>query len=440
MRNLSAEAQIVGSNSVSALDLQRSASPPKKPCRPSQSSPHHHRGHLYRRWPDCSRSTPGARASAWQIPGDADGQSERTAFRKDEVIVRQPIVFQGKRLGYVYIRSDLTETGQRLEQYGGIAGHGAAVLAVAGAAAVGHLPAVGGRADRGAGRTPHDWFRKNATIPFAPLPPASRDEIAVLIDAFNNMLAQIQQRDAALQAAQAELERRVDDRTRQLMAANRELEAFSYSVSHDLRGPLEVINGFSYILSVEHGADAGSGGAGVRAADRAASRRMAELIDDLLNLSRVSTTSMHEERVDLSRMAREIADQLCRQEPSRRVEFTIHDCEPVEGDSRLLRIAHGKPAAQRLEVHLETRAGAHRSSAAKGAAAGECSTFATTARDLIPPTPTVSSSPSSVCTPRANSRVPASAWPRFSASSRATAERSGREGAVEQGATFYFAL
>jgi len=170
-------------------------------------------------------------------------------------------------------------------------------------------------------------------------PTGKRDEIAVLIDAFNNMLAQIQQRDAALQAAQAELERRVDDRTRQLMVANRELEAFSYSVSHDLRGPLEVINGFAYILSAEHGPELDAAGRECVQQIETASRRMAELIDDLLNLSRVSTTGMHQGPVDLSRIAKDIADQLCRQDPGRRVEFTIHDCDQVQGDARLLRIA-----------------------------------------------------------------------------------------------------
>jgi len=116
------------------------------------------------------------------------------------------------------------------------------------------------------------------------------------------------------------------------------LEAFSYSVSHDLRGPLEVINGFSYILSAEHGADLAPAARECVQQIESASQRMAELIDDLLNLSRVSTTGMHHERVDLTRIAREIADQLCRQEPGRLVDFTIQDCEPIEGDVRLLRI------------------------------------------------------------------------------------------------------
>lgn len=169
-------------------------------------------------------------------------------------------------------------------------------------------------------------------------PTGKHDEVAVLIDTFNTMLTQIQQRDRELKRAQDELEHRVEDRTRQLSAANRELEAFSYSVSHDLRGPLEIINGFSHILLDEHGTRLESGGRECVQQINQATRRMADLIDDLLNLSRVSTTNMHREKVDLTGIAKAVADQLCRREPTRRVDFVIHDCMTVEGDSRLLRI------------------------------------------------------------------------------------------------------
>jgi len=335
VRNLSTEAQIVGSNSISALTFNDPQSA-EQTLSAFSNLPHiitaaifSADGHLFAQY----ARNPTERLA---IPGDAGGKATAT-FRKGEVIVRQPILFEGKRLGYVFIRSDVTEAGQRLVQYGGIA---AMVLLLS------LLPALLLSA----------IFRRSVAEPIVDLadtarlvslernysvratPTGRRDEIDVLIDAFNNMLAQIQQRDAALQTARAELERRVDDRTRELTAANRELEAFSYSVSHDLRGPLEVINGFSYILSAEHGPELNAAARECVQQIETASQRMAELIDDLLNLSRVTTTSMHEERVDLSRIAKEISDQLCRQEPSRRVEFTIHDCEPIEGDARLLRI------------------------------------------------------------------------------------------------------
>ena len=79
-------------------------------------------------------------------------------------------------------------------------------------------------------------------------PTRDQNELAVLIDSFNKMLQEIQQRDSELQKAHDELELRVTERTRDLESSNRELEAFSYSVSHDLRAPLDTMSGFSYVL------------------------------------------------------------------------------------------------------------------------------------------------------------------------------------------------
>jgi signal transduction histidine kinase len=252
--------------------------------------------------------------------------------------LRQPIIFQGHQLGTVYIRSDLNERGKRLKRYIAIAG---AILLLSLLAAL----LVSG------------IFRRAVAEPIVELaevarkvsqernysirarPTGSRDEVSVLIQAFNDMLTQIQLRDTELQLAHTELEQRVEDRTRQLVAANRELEAFSYSVSHDLRGPLEVINGFGHILMIEHGSKLDPAARDYVQQINLATQRMAELIDDLLNLSRVSTTGMHRERVNLSAIAQSIADQLCRREPSRNVEFVIQNSPAVEGDSRLLRIA-----------------------------------------------------------------------------------------------------
>lgn len=333
--SLSAQAQIVGSNSISAL-LFNDPNAAGDTLSALRNLPHVIAAGIFDK--DGQLFAQYARSNGDRLanPGDPSGKATAT-FRNDELVVRQPIVFQGQRLGMVYIRSDLTETTQRLRQY--------VVMSVL-VLFCSLLPAVLlSVIIRRSVATPIVELAETARIvsekqnySVRATPRESHDEVGVLIDAFNAMLAQIQQRDAALQSAQSELEERVQDRTRQLMAANRELEAFSYSVSHDLRGPLEVIGGFSYLLSAEHGPELGSSGRECVQQINAATRRMSELIDDLLNLSRVSTTAMQREKVDLSALARQIADQLCRQDPSRSVHFEIQDCDPVYGDARLLRI------------------------------------------------------------------------------------------------------
>jgi light-regulated signal transduction histidine kinase (bacteriophytochrome) len=130
----------------------------------------------------------------------------------------------------------------------------------------------------------------------------------------------------------------VAERTRELVSANRELEAFSYSVSHDLRGPLDALNGFSYVLLKQHGAKLDDQAREIIEHIRASGKRMAQLIDDLLNLSRVTTSVMRTEKVDLSAIARSIMEELCRNAPERKVEFIAPVKEEVQGDPHLLRI------------------------------------------------------------------------------------------------------
>jgi PAS domain S-box-containing protein len=125
----------------------------------------------------------------------------------------------------------------------------------------------------------------------------------------------------------------------QLEAANRELEAFSYSVSHDLRAPLRSIDGFSQALLEDCGERLDDSGKDYLGRVRGACLRMAQLIDDLLNLSRVSRGAMRVETVDLSEMAREVVSELQKQSPERKTAFVIADNLKGNGDARLLRVA-----------------------------------------------------------------------------------------------------
>jgi PAS domain S-box-containing protein len=121
-------------------------------------------------------------------------------------------------------------------------------------------------------------------------------------------------------------------------AANKELEAFSYSVSHDLRAPLRSIDGFSLALLEDYADTLDGAGRGYLARIRAAAQRMAVLIDDLLNLSRVTRSEMRREPLDLGAIAEEILTELKKMQPEREVETAVMPGLVAEGDTRLLRL------------------------------------------------------------------------------------------------------
>jgi PAS domain S-box-containing protein len=137
----------------------------------------------------------------------------------------------------------------------------------------------------------------------------------------------------------AELEQRVRLRTAELETANRELEAFSYSVSHDLRAPLRSIDGFSHILLEEHASKLDDDARHCLSRVRAASQHMGQLIDALLQLSRVSRADMQHESVDLSSLAQTILDGLRQTAPEREIEVHVAPGLHANGDPRLLQVA-----------------------------------------------------------------------------------------------------
>jgi PAS domain S-box-containing protein len=136
----------------------------------------------------------------------------------------------------------------------------------------------------------------------------------------------------------AELEERVGRRTAQLEATNKELEAFSYSVSHDLRAPLRSIRGFSEVLAEQYGHLMDSRGQDFLQRTCIACQQMDRLIDDLLKLSRVSRSELRAGEVNLSALAESVAAELNKCEPDREVEIQIAPGLQANGDERLLRL------------------------------------------------------------------------------------------------------
>jgi len=135
-----------------------------------------------------------------------------------------------------------------------------------------------------------------------------------------------------------ELEARVKLRTAELEASNRELEAFSYSVSHDLRAPLRAIDGFARILEEELDAQLDDTTRGYIDRIRKATARMAHLIDALIELARLTRQSLHRETVDLSEIALQIIEELRAAEPQRKVEVEITSDLLVTADRTLMRV------------------------------------------------------------------------------------------------------
>jgi PAS domain S-box-containing protein len=142
-----------------------------------------------------------------------------------------------------------------------------------------------------------------------------------------------------LQRSREELEQRVVERTVNLTAANQELEAFSYSVSHDLRSPLRSIDGFSQALLEDYADKLDAEGQDSLQRIRAASQKMGRIIDDLLNLSKLTRTQMRTERIHISEMVQKILDEFQSSDKSRQVETVVQGNLLATGDSSLIRIA-----------------------------------------------------------------------------------------------------
>jgi PAS domain S-box-containing protein len=139
-----------------------------------------------------------------------------------------------------------------------------------------------------------------------------------------------------MQRSRARLEETVAERTRQLAASNRELEAFSYSVSHDLRAPLRTISGYTSLLEAKHASELGPEARLLLEGVRKGADRLGRLIDDLLDLSRVQRVDLVRQAVDLSALARQRLRELAAAEPDRQVEVRVESGLRATGDPRLL--------------------------------------------------------------------------------------------------------
>ena len=281
------------------------------------------RGHVVAQW---------SRGGVPGRLGDPPALGE-TRFGDDTLELHLPVAYEGLTYGSLHLGVSTAELQRRHVSY-----LAAAVAALAGALALSWVVA-----RRLARRISGPVLDLAATMSRVSKDQGVRasvqgtDEVATLCHGFNDMLDQLEARRGEILQLNRELEQRVADRTAALEQANRELESFAYSVSHDLRAPLRHVDGFLTLLAqrlgptldpqAQHYLEAAVGGAG----------RMGKLIDDLLSFARMARQEMARSEVDLTAVAREVLAELEPETVGRTVRTRVDALPVVTGDRAMLR-------------------------------------------------------------------------------------------------------
>jgi signal transduction histidine kinase len=282
-------------------------------------------GGLFASYPDGAPAEP--------CPATWHGSGAR--FEGQHVVFLQPVMEGDRQLGTVSLRSDLGESMAQLRMFGLVA---AVVIAISLGIAFALAFLLQKRIAQPILSLAETAKRVTERRDYALRAPAHHEgELGLLTTSFNGMLGEIQQRDREIRQLNEELEQRVLERTSQLEAANRELEGFSYSVSHDLRAPLRAIDGFSQILLDEQMDALDAEGRRLLSIIRENTVRMGQLIDDLLTFSRMGRTALERAPLDMTHLARSVAEELIVAAGRDDLDVTVGKLPAADGDLPTLR-------------------------------------------------------------------------------------------------------
>jgi len=344
VRVLSIRASIIGYNSVSPLLFRdegtaaQTLAALKADAHTTEAAVYNKEGRLFATY---SR---GDAAGVFQGPPQLSAPSETARFEKQRLNVFRRIIFQEQPIGTVYLQSDLEELSDRLKQYTGI---GLVVLSISTLVAL----LISAKLQRTFSE-PVSRMAEAAQIvsrekdySIRVVATANRDELDLLVETFNDMLSQIQQRDAELENARQKLEQRVvertaelQERTSQLESLNKELEAFTYSIAHDLRAPLRRIDGFAQLLVEDHGGGLPEEAQHCLDRVREGTRQMGQLVDDLLNLARLGRQEVRLQVTGLGSLVQAVVVDLKREAEGRTIQWKLQPLPFVECDPALIRV------------------------------------------------------------------------------------------------------
>lgn len=247
----------------------------------------------------------------------------------------QPVMVETRQLGTLYLKSDLGAMYERLRLYGIIV----ALVVILSFVLAWLLSKI---------------LQKSISKPILALGKTAKlisdkkdysvravktgnDEVGSLTDAFNNMLVQIGDQNRTLHEFNQTLEQKVKDRTTQLELVNKELEAFSYSVSHDLRAPLRAIIGFAAILEEDYSGKLDDEAKRITGVIKNNTLKMGHLIDDLLAFSRIRKQDIIKTNIPTTKMANEVMLELLSANKNLHIKWVVHEMPDIKGDFNAMR-------------------------------------------------------------------------------------------------------